>query len=268
MSYNIFSGSSRGPNIFGTEPWHFYMRNLLLNFNAWFLFALCTGPVMLLQILFRSPSTTKLSLMRSLVFASPFYLWLAIFSLQPHKEERFMYPAYPFLCFNAAMTLHIGVHYLGHSKPTSLISRVPATIRVTLVAGLLLFMVSLGLMRTISTVTAYNAPLKIYKPLRSPEFENIGGSLCLGKEWYRFPSSYFLPPNMRAQFIKSDFNGLIPGQFSEKRGSLGLPAAWQVPSGMNDENIEDPGKYVRGPCDMIDFARANDVRSISIRALS
>ena len=32
----------------------------------------------------------------SLCTMLPIYLWLAIFSLQPHKEERFMYPIYPF----------------------------------------------------------------------------------------------------------------------------------------------------------------------------
>ena len=33
----------------------------------------------------------------------PFYAWLAIFSLQPHKEERFLYVVYPILCFNASV---------------------------------------------------------------------------------------------------------------------------------------------------------------------
>jgi alpha-1,2-mannosyltransferase len=37
----------------------------------------------------------------------PFYLWLGILSLQPHKEERFMFPAYPLLCFNAAVCVYL-----------------------------------------------------------------------------------------------------------------------------------------------------------------
>ena len=244
------------------------MRNLLLNFNAWFLLALCTGPIIILQFLSRRPSTTKLPVLRSLVIAMPFYLWLAIFTAQPHKEERFMYPAYPFLCCNAAMTLHTAIYYLGHSKPASLVSRIAASTKATTVAGLVLFMVSLGFLRTIGTVTAYHAPLRIYEPLRSPEFKEMGGNLCLGKEWYRFPSSYFLPPNMRARFIKSDFDGLLPGQFWETRGSLGLPAAWRVPSGMNDENIEDPGKYVRLPSGKIVLGHTNGSRLTSMLAPS
>jgi len=33
IRYNVFSGSERGPDIFGTEPWWFYALNLTLNFN-------------------------------------------------------------------------------------------------------------------------------------------------------------------------------------------------------------------------------------------
>ena len=37
----------------------------------------------------------------------PFYIWLAILTAQPHKEERFFFPAYPLLCFNAAVALYL-----------------------------------------------------------------------------------------------------------------------------------------------------------------
>ena len=38
---------------------------------------------------------------------SPFYLWLTVMSIQAHKEERFMYPLYPLLCMNAAVTIFL-----------------------------------------------------------------------------------------------------------------------------------------------------------------
>jgi alpha-1,2-mannosyltransferase len=38
---------------------------------------------------------------------SGFYIWLGVLSLQPHKEERFMYPAYPLLGLNAAVSLFL-----------------------------------------------------------------------------------------------------------------------------------------------------------------
>ena len=244
ISYNVFGGSSRGPDIFGTEPWHFYMRNLLLNFNVWFLLALCAGPISMLQQLLRHPSATRLPFMRSLVFISPFYLWLVIFSAQPHKEERFMYPVYPFLCLNAAITLHHLLRYLGHPSTTSLAGRTPGIIKAVLATGSISLIVIVGFLRTCGTVTAYRAPSRIYTPLQDLGYQNAGGSVCLGKEWYRFPSSFFLPEKSRANFIKSDFGGLLPGQFSEQRGRFGLPSSWTLPSGMNDQNIEDPGKHV------------------------
>jgi len=94
-------------------------------------------------------------------------------------------------------------------------------------------------------ITAYNAPLSVYKPLRLPGVTQSGDNVCLGKEWYRFPSSYHLPTGVSAKFVKSEFNGLLPGDFSQAGKGFGLyPGAWLMPSGMNDENKEDPSKYV------------------------
>ena len=42
----------------------------------------------------------------------PLYLWLGILTAQPHKEERFMFPAYPLICFNAAVTLYLARGWL------------------------------------------------------------------------------------------------------------------------------------------------------------
>jgi alpha-1,2-mannosyltransferase len=68
--------------------------------------------------------------------------------------------------------------------------------------------------------------------------------VCLGKEWYRFPSSFSLPYGVHAKFIKSEFSGLLPGEFSEANAGFGLfPGTWLNPPGMNDENMEDEGKY-------------------------
>lgn len=50
-------------------------------------------------------------------------------------------------------------------------------------------------------------------PLQLP----IGAPLqhvCVGAEWHRFPSSFFLPgPSYRLQFVKSGFTGLLPRQY-------------------------------------------------------
>ena len=46
----------------------------------------------------------------------------------------------------------------------------------------------------------YRAPLDVYYTLRYPHITNaIRGleeiNICVGKEWYRFPSSFYLPGN-------------------------------------------------------------------------
>lgn len=92
------------------------------------------------------------------------------------------------------------------------------------------------------TITAYSAPLNVYQPLQ--DIAKSGDNVCLGKEWYRFPSSFHLPKGVHAKFIKSEFNGLLPGEFSEAKTGFGLfPGTWLIPFGMNDENQEDMGKY-------------------------
>ena len=38
---------------------------------------------------------------------APLYVWTAVLTAQAHKEERFMFPAYPLICFNAAVALYL-----------------------------------------------------------------------------------------------------------------------------------------------------------------
>lgn len=177
---------------------------------------------------------------------SPFYMWLGIFSFQPHKEERFMYPAYPALALNAAMALHIILAAFGNSDPKTLVGKIPAKLKLAIVSSVMLGSVDLGLTRIYGIVSAYSAPLKIYEPLlQNGTIGNYGDSVCFGKEWYRFPSQYHLPRNMRAKFIKSEFDGLLPGEFSEANVGFGFwSGAYLIPSGMNDQNLEDMSKYV------------------------
>ncbi|KAK5119524.1 hypothetical protein LTR85_007624 [Meristemomyces frigidus] len=240
--YNVFG--SNGPDLYGTEPWHFYLRNLFLNFHVWFLLALISMPLLLAQQYFRAKGATKSSYLRGLVFLTPFYLWLAIFTLQPHKEERFMYPAYPALALNAALALHIILANLGSTDPKDAVSKIPVQLRFGAILAFVVTGLAISAFRTVGTITAYQAPLSIYKPLHQQGMSRSGDTVCLGKEWYRFPSHYLLPNRVRAKFIKSEFSGLLPGEYSEAQNNFGMfPGAWLLPAGMNDENREDLGKY-------------------------
>lgn len=180
-----------------------------------------------------------------MTLVAPFYMWFGIFSVQPHKEERFMYPAYPFLALSAALSFHIILTYLGSTNQKELIGRVPTKLKIAAALSVVLIGLNAGMLRTLGMVTAYNAPLKVFEPLQHVDIAHAGDSVCFGKEWYRFPSSYFLPNDMRPKFIRSEFRGLLPGEFPDSPSYLGrLDGASQIPSGMNDLNIEDPSKYV------------------------
>ncbi|PNS20671.1 hypothetical protein CAC42_2916 [Sphaceloma murrayae] len=249
VMYNVISAASgKGPNIFGTEPWHYYIRNLLINFNIWFFLGLLAMPLLYYQeFVYRKPAT-KSSYIRNFTFAIPMYMWLFIFTIQPHKEERFMYPVYPAIALNAAMALHVSLIHLGSSGGgRSIISFIPARLRALIAIGITVSAAFFGASRTLGLVQGYGAPLSVYKPLHRPGMTHSHDVVCLGKEWYRFPSSFHLPPGVKGRFVKSAFSGLLPGHFSEAHtGGFGLfPGAWLVPPGMNDENKEDVGKYIQ-----------------------
>ncbi|TQN67047.1 Alpha-1,2-mannosyltransferase alg9, partial [Colletotrichum shisoi] len=249
VKYNIFSETG-GPELYGTEPWSFYFRNLALNFNIWFVLALLCLPLFLLQKIVSPSGHGFQTGLRALVFISPFYIWLGIFTLQPHKEERFMYPAYPFLALNAAMSLHILLTAFGNSDPKTLVGKIPAKLKLSLVTLVLLLSFDISLSRVYGIWSAYSAPLTLYKPLGAGVSGQQGlgvrgDTVCFGKEWYRFPSSYFLPRDMHAKFVRSEFRGLLPGEFSEARTGFGFwSGTWLPTNGLNDRNEEDMGKYV------------------------
>jgi len=243
--YNLITGKG-GPNLYGTEPWHFYIRNLFLNFHIWFILASLAMPLLLQQYLSRSDNTARATHLRGLVISSPFYLWLAIFTLQPHKEERFMYPAYPALAVNASIACFLILSRLNSTDKGDLINIIPIRLRFTLISGIVLSALAFSALRIVGTMQAYSAPLSIYKPLHDVGIARTGDTVCLGKEWYRFPSHYLLPEGVKAKFIKSEFDGLLPGEFQQgvsAEGTDKFAGAWLAPTGMNDENREDPGKY-------------------------
>jgi alpha-1,2-mannosyltransferase len=97
VSYNVLSAATGGADLYGTEPWWFYVANLLLNFNLVFLLALAFPMAVLLS------SRRLASQLHLLVEMSPLFVWLVAMSLQPHKEERFMFCIYPLFAVAAAV---------------------------------------------------------------------------------------------------------------------------------------------------------------------
>ena len=58
--YNVFSGKDRGPDIFGTEPWWYYVVNLTLYFNFVLIAAWCSFPILLFPIYYSDQSLIRI----------------------------------------------------------------------------------------------------------------------------------------------------------------------------------------------------------------
>ncbi|KAF3924572.1 hypothetical protein ABW20_dc0102817 [Dactylellina cionopaga] len=198
--------------------------------------ALMSGFFLLLALVLWPGEITKYQI----ILQAPFYLWLTIFTLQPHKEERFMFPAYPALCINAALSMYWLKHLVSHisnklrAGPSNDFLGTAVISAILLVAGLI------SASRITAVTTAYSAPKDIYSANRNV---TLTGNVCFGKEWYRFPSSYFLPDAAQPRFIKSAFAGLLPGAFLEGDGPY-RDGTWVIPDNMNDINQEDYTKYL------------------------
>ncbi|KAI8320796.1 hypothetical protein GQ54DRAFT_245605, partial [Martensiomyces pterosporus] len=216
VSYNVFGGSG-GPELYGTEPWHFYIKNGLVNANLVMVLGLLSLPLLAVEKLYTSH---RLLLYR----ITPFYLAFLVFSLQPHKEERFMSIVYPNLCFNAAVSLSLlhplrawAASMLGGAKRGGQGKSDRLNMAILLAAG------ALGLLRMAALNRYYSAPVNAFMELpgHSPKASGgdrpllpLGPVVCMGKDWYRFPSSYWLPEGYRLEFIQSRFDGHLPGSFA------------------------------------------------------
>ncbi|KOS15887.1 glycosyltransferase family 22 protein [Malassezia pachydermatis] len=272
--YNVLSRSRGvGPELYGVEPPSYYAMSMLLHMNVVFPLGLIALPLVGLAA-WRMPSrvaqpaschgTSHAYLLALRVL--PVYLWLGVLGMQAHKEERFMYPMYPLLCFNAALSLYLlramleqMYMHITHSPYRA--SRTILFSSCTLVP--LLAACILGAMRSMALVQHYHAPLSLGHILSSlPESHTV----CYGKEWHRFPSHFFVPPSMRVEFIPSAFDGILPHHFT--RGSDRWPArapweqtltqhlaplTWmwpwasytrQVPHHVNDRNEMELDRYV------------------------
>ncbi|KAI0756565.1 asparagine-linked glycosylation 9 protein isoform a [Daedaleopsis nitida] len=301
ISYNVFPDPQRGPELYGTEPVHFYLSNLLLNFNVLVPFALLALPALVItyrvdnkrlgeryQFVNRSSPYALLA-----VRLAPAYLWVAIMTAQKHKEERFMYPIYPLICFNAAVTVYLMRGWLETAFIAVTNSPYKAS-RSSLFSQFTLSVVATTCVLSVSRIMAqwkyYHSPMSVTFALEAaevprllnttghiflpPPFEPEEGSkrrstsrdeddmpridlsliqdwglrLCVGKEWHRFPGHFLVPDGVRVDWVKSGFDGMLPGHFAEtsRHGGLlnRLQGTMVVPKGLNDLNREAPEFYV------------------------
>lgn len=174
------------------------------------------------------------------------YLWMLVFFTRPHKEERFLFPIYPLICLSGAValsSLQKCYHFLFQRYR---LEHYTVSSNWLALSAVVVFAV-LSLSRSVALFRGYHAPLDLY-----PEFHRIAKdptlhsvpesrpvSVCVGKEWYRFPSSFLLPHNWQLHFIQSEFKGQLPQLYAS-----GPLATQIIPANMNDQNLEEPSRYV------------------------
>uniref|UniRef100_A0A8C4EK83 Mannosyltransferase n=1 Tax=Dicentrarchus labrax TaxID=13489 RepID=A0A8C4EK83_DICLA len=243
LLYNVFT--PHGPDLYGTEPWHFYFANGTLNFNLVFVLALFSLPLTaLMETLLHKFNVQNLGRPYWLTL-SPMYLWMLVFFTRPHKEERFLFPIYPLICLSGAValsSLQKCYHFLFQRYR---LEHYTVSSNWLALSAVVVFTV-LSLSRSVALFRGYHAPLDLY-----PEFHRIAKdptlhsvpegrpvTVCVGKEWYRFPSSFLLPHNWQLHFIQSEFKGQLPQPYAS-----GPLATQIIPAHMNDQNLEEPTRY-------------------------
>ncbi|KAF2898396.1 hypothetical protein ILUMI_07779 [Ignelater luminosus] len=252
IKYNVLGGA--GPELYGTEPFSFYIINGFLNFNIIWIFAIFC-PIALLLSYFLVPAKNKSTLTLPHVLSiSPLFLWLAVFLFQPHKEERFLFPIYPMICLCAAITVDIlqklwfRVLCFLKTQPVKMLrlSHGPHYLDSTLfiMIGTIVISALLGVSRIFALYRNYHAPLDLMMELNRFPAEgklntNNPVNVCFGKDWYRYPSSFFLPSsNWNVRFIQSEFKGILPAPYSEFENGTTI-----IHKHFNDKNQEEVSLY-------------------------
>ncbi|KAJ2172567.1 mannosyltransferase [Coemansia sp. RSA 353] len=253
VAYNVLGQHNGSSTLYGTEPWYFYLKNGLLNANLVMILALCALPMWILYyVALKQTSRTTASVageraMRQLLDGHflllfrllPFYLVLVVFSLQAHKEERFLSIVYPHLsfCASAALSMasplrawvcaQLGRRSRGGQSRTGFLVLAGAA--------------CVGMLRMTALVKYYGAPVRAFmelptsnitgllplgpsiKGLRTeqPLHNDLDRVVCMGGAWYWFPSSYWLPRGYHLQFVRElgGVDGHLPGDFVPAKAS-------------------------------------------------
>lgn len=186
-----------------------------------------------------------------------------------------MFVVYPLLCLSAALCVREIVLWDHHFNSVSRRpSRRPGfSTSSTLDRLLQLFVLVCAVVsasRTVGLAQHFGAPMRTYahfsnelQPAATPKALGVGSTtpvsmrLCVGKEWYRFPSSFFLPDwvarnvtdeitnrwtesigFVELSFLKSGFTGQLPQAFDRSEGTRAYQPHF------NDLNLEETSRYV------------------------
>ena len=283
--YNIlkYNTHAKGDELYGVEPMSYYVKNLLLNFNYVAVLGVAVGPVVIWKLLLNQSTSDGINnqlYWNLFALTLPMYVWLCVLFPRLHKEERFLFPIYPILCLGAVIVCSEIVDVLtmiwNRIAPSSRPSSTAQDQRQQLYLQLALWTpaVLIGLSRTTALSKYYTAPFHAYAQLQheipllsrtvdaTTDQENLEEStatstkttICTCGEWYRFPSSFYLPmpkeTTVDFKFVSpssSYFEGQLPHAFLPQGSGIGATY-----TAFNDRNVpEYDDRYV--PIDECDY---------------
>jgi alpha-1,2-mannosyltransferase len=243
LEYNVQGGGKS--DLYGVEPASYYLKNGFNQLQMALPLALALPAVMAARAVGGMLLNTNQAQLKErqgisdwlvLVALSPAFLWMVAITSLPHKEERFLYVVYPLLIAAAAVTTVRLKEIMQSILPGWLVRN--------LMAIGILGTCLLSLSRSRALVHHYGSIMALYRSLPSllPTAIPRNDSptyVCTGSEWFKFPSSFFLPGSLyRLQFVKSGFDGLLPRPFEESPD--GTKAS---PPGFNDDNRMVEGNF-------------------------
>ena len=197
------------------------------------------------------------------------------FSLVPHKEERFLTQVYPSIVLGSALVLGTLIAHLN-----SLFSSKLAFLGKVIGVCCLVLYVLLSISRNAALVMNFSGHRRLLSGFNSYLNDNVEMKLinrdlnvCMGKDWYRFESSFLLPmlskgvniessKNTEMFWIDANFTGLLPQPFGP------FPSGLSTPTGsFNNENREEKVAYTSlDICDfVIDTVSSSDPLDIARR---
>ncbi|KAK4476157.1 hypothetical protein MN116_001373 [Schistosoma mekongi] len=273
--YNLFPHSrlqnGSASQLYGTEPISFYLKNYILNQNLLCILALLLSVISTLKCisrpLFRTKTVSesnfsdKHNISRSdisFIVCTSLLLWNSVFFLQSHKEERFMFPCYPFIGVASSLFVFGLVESSKSDTKRKWIKH--AASFTTFVLCSLIFLMTIS--RIFTLVRWYSSPMFLVRHLPVPSSPSNKPLLCIGREWHYFPSRFLLPggaKNWRVGFVQSAFAGQLPGQFAKPLSSGAASSSTRIDGNrFNSENLEETDRFITNESNECSFMLDRD----------
>ncbi|GAA6059335.1 hypothetical protein JCM10212_005915 [Sporobolomyces blumeae] len=185
IRYNLFPVTGAGPELYGVESWSYYILNGLLNFNILFPLAFMSLPLLYISTIYdpkrfgdlrdRQPGQTHPAASLA-IRLSPMYLYVAVLTLQKHKEERFLFPAYGQIVLNAAVSIYLARGFFEQAFIKVTKSPYRAT-RTGIFSHATRAVIVLSCILSFARISAlhnyYHAPFNVYHHLQTYELTRL-----------------------------------------------------------------------------------------------